>query len=560
MRLTIKTRLMGGFGIVLLLMVIAGTLATIKLFDMKHEVDSIVDSSAEKVRLGGEIRTDMLQVIRAEKDIITANSREEMEKYAASIGETIKEMTKDRETMRGLSGEEGKALLDRFKGAWDEFMVMHKQIRQLAMQDSKAKAEELSTGKGRDLANQAEEAMDNVIKRNEKVMRADKATSDQNYASTRNLLIGFALISILIGIALSWWIIKNIEKGLGRAMKATNAVAEGDLTQEIEITSSDEIGVLLRYIKAMLLKLREIVAEVKAASDNVASGSQQLSSTSEELSQGATEQASSAEEASSSMEEMSSNIQQNADNAQQTEKIALKSAEDAREGGEAVAATVEAMKEIAQKISIIEEIARQTDLLALNAAIEAARAGEHGKGFAVVASEVRKLAERSQTSAGEISKLSSSSVDIAEKAGEMLTKLVPDIQKTAELVQEIAAASNEQNTGAEQINQAIQQLDQVIQQNASGSEEMASTAEELAGQAEQLQNAISFFKVEEDRRHVEHQPMRKSTPVKKSRSDSARPAEKMKKEETDHNGEGFQIDLSHGSGKGNGEDQEFVKY
>jgi len=195
------------------------------------------------------------------------------------------------------------------------------------------------------------------------------------------------------------------------------------------------------------------------------------------------------------MEQMAANIKQNADNALQTEKIALKSAEDAKEGGEAVAQTVSAMKQIAEKISIIEEIARQTDLLALNAAIEAARAGEHGKGFAVVASEVRKLAERSQTSAAEISSLSGSSVEVAEKAGNMLVKIVPDIQKTAELVQEISAASNEQNAGADQINKALQQLDQVIQQNSSASEEMASTSEELSGQAEQLQTTINFFKI-----------------------------------------------------------------
>jgi methyl-accepting chemotaxis protein len=179
----------------------------------------------------------------------------------------------------------------------------------------------------------------------------------------------------------------------------------------------------------------------------------------------------------------------------QTEKISIKSSIDAKEGGKAVVETVAAMKEIATKISIIEEIARQTNLLALNAAIEAARAGEHGKGFAVVASEVRKLAERSQSAAGEISTLSTRSVAIAEQAGEMLTKMVPDIQKTSELVQEITASSKEQDTGAEQINKAIQQLDQVIQQNASASEEMASTSEELSSQAEQLQDSISFFNI-----------------------------------------------------------------
>jgi methyl-accepting chemotaxis protein len=201
------------------------------------------------------------------------------------------------------------------------------------------------------------------------------------------------------------------------------------------------------------------------------------------------------------MEESTASIQQNTENARQTEKIAGKAAQDATDAGQSVASTVKAMKEIAQKISIIEEIARQTDLLALNAAIEAARAGEHGKGFAVVASEVRKLAERSQTAAGEISKLSSSSVEIAESAGTMLDKLVPDIKKTSDLVKEIAAGSEEQNTGAAQINKAVQELDKIIQQNAAASEEMASSSEELASQAEQLQSAIEFFKVTDDSGH-----------------------------------------------------------
>jgi methyl-accepting chemotaxis protein len=216
------------------------------------------------------------------------------------------------------------------------------------------------------------------------------------------------------------------------------------------------------------------------------------------VSKGASSQAASAEEASSSMEQMVSNIKQNADNAQTTDKIANKSSQDAQDSGKSVLEAVVAMKEIASKISIIEEIARQTNLLALNAAIEAARAGEHGKGFAVVASEVRRLAERSQKAAAEINGLSTSTLKVSEKSGEMLNKLVPDIQKTAELVQEITAASKEQDTGSSQINQALQQLEKVIQENASASEEMASTTEELTGQADQLVSALSFFRTGEE--------------------------------------------------------------
>lgn len=307
-------------------------------------------------------------------------------------------------------------------------------------------------------------------------------------------LTGLLCISVFV---LS--IINHVLKSLGGepdyVKETVTAVANGDFTLTVATKENDTSSMLYAF-KGMVDKLRAVVMEVTAASDNVASGSQELSSGAQQLSQGTTQQAASVEEASSSMEEMTATIKQNSDNAAQTEKIARKSATDATESGTAVSRTVSAMKEIAGKILIIEEIARQTNLLALNAAIEAARAGEHGRGFAVVASEVRKLAERSQTAAAEISKLSSSSVEVAEQAGQMLAKLVPDIQKTAELVQEISAASTEQTSGADQISVVIQHLNQVIQQNAGASEEMASTAEELSSQADQLRSIISFFKVD----------------------------------------------------------------
>ncbi|MBD3306663.1 hypothetical protein GF339_09605 [candidate division KSB3 bacterium] len=271
-------------------------------------------------------------------------------------------------------------------------------------------------------------------------------------------------------------------------------LAAGNLTIEVQERSDQDT--LMQALNAMIKRLNRIVNDVKIASENVASGSQAMSSSATQMSQGATEQAASAEEASASMEQMAANIRQNSDNAVQTEKIAVKAAQDAQKGGHAVANTVKAMQEIVQKISIIEEIARQTHMLSLNATIEAAKAQEYGKGFGVVAAEVRTLAERSQTAAVEINQVAYRSIGVAEKAGELLRQLVPDIQQTAELVQEISAASGEQNTGATQINQAIQQLDQVIQHNASTSEEMAATAEQLAGQSEQLRHVMAFFRVE----------------------------------------------------------------
>ncbi|HWR03361.1 MAG TPA: methyl-accepting chemotaxis protein [Humidesulfovibrio sp.] len=315
-------------------------------------------------------------------------------------------------------------------------------------------------------------------------------------AAASGILIGGLAIAFVISIVLALFLTRGITRPVMLGVDFAKRMAEGDFTGRLDIEQKDEIGVLAQALNDMVARLRVVVSDVRGATDNVASGSEELSASSESLSQGATEQAAAIEEVSSSIEEMASNIRQNADNAQQTERIALQAAKDAQEGGVAVGQAVVAMKNIAEKISIIEEIARQTNLLALNAAIEAARAGEHGKGFAVVAAEVRKLAERSGNAAGEISELSSSTVTVSEKAGEMLMKLVPDIQRTAELVQEIAAATGEQNSGAEQINKAIQQLDQVIQQNASASEEMASTSEELSSQAQQLQQTMSFFRVD----------------------------------------------------------------
>ncbi len=290
--------------------------------------------------------------------------------------------------------------------------------------------------------------------------------------------------------------LQTMTANLRETAKVADAIAQGDLTAEPKpLSDQDTLGLAL---KGMVEKLRIVVREALAASANVSTGSQQMAASADELSSGATEQAAAAEEASASMEEMASNVRQNADNAGQTHTIAQKSASDAEASGEAVIRAVAAMKTIAEKITIVQEIARQTDLLALNAAVEAARAGEHGRGFAVVASEVRKLAERSQTAAQEIGTLSGQTVSVAQQAGDMLTKLVPGIKKTAQLVEEITAACREQDVGADQVNQAIQQLDKVIQQNASAAEEMSATSEELAAQAGKLQESIAFFSLGEE--------------------------------------------------------------
>jgi methyl-accepting chemotaxis protein len=369
------------------------------------------------------------------------------------------------------------------------------QIRRLHAQGSVSEAQAVYTSDTR----AALEKVQGLLLKTADTAKENIMSEEQmlkNAVQTRVIVSVVSIAAILLGTLLGFIITKAITAPLQKGVDFTRAVASGDLHNHLDIEQKDEVGQLAGTLNSMVNTLRTVAANVLLVSDHVASGSRELTDRSNLMSQGATEQAASAEEASSSVEEMNATIKQNADNAQQTEKIALKSAVDALESGKAVTETVIAMKDIASRISIIEEIARQTNLLALNAAIEAARAGEHGKGFAVVASEVRKLAERSQVAAAEISTLSTSSVEVAEKAGRMLAKLVPDIQKTAELVQEISAASKEQTSGADQINSAIQQLNQVIQQNAGAAEEMSSTAEELSAQAEQLQSTMAFFKVD----------------------------------------------------------------
>ncbi|MBF0552690.1 MAG: methyl-accepting chemotaxis protein, partial [Deltaproteobacteria bacterium] len=281
---------------------------------------------------------------------------------------------------------------------------------------------------------------------------------------------------------------------LNEVTRLAQEIASGNLMVKVERRSKNDE--LMMALEKMVADLTDIAVNVQTAADQVASGSQEISTSTTGISQGTAESAASVEEVSASMEQMSSTISQNADNARQTAAIAKQAAIDAQTGGKSVAETVIAMKSIAEKIGIIEEIARQTNMLALNAAIEAARAGEHGKGFAVVAAEVRKLAERSQNAAKEISTLSNSSLEVADQAGRLIENIVPSIQKTADLVQEINASSNEQSSGIQQVTKAVQQLDQVIQQNAGATEEMASASEELSGQAEQLRDVVSFFKLD----------------------------------------------------------------
>ncbi|MBI5142464.1 MAG: MCP four helix bundle domain-containing protein [Nitrospirae bacterium] len=474
-----------GFGLVLCLLLCTGGIGWWGVSTISSEVDALLKHEGKLLEHSLMVKSQILTLRRFEKDaFINIASRDKRNEYQAKwkaednkLADLLELIEKD------MAHEEDKKMIRALK---DDHAVYASGFGKV-FNDISAGVITTTTEANaamsafKDDIHRMEKGSEEIAALASKDLVEEELALDHIVSRATSVIAVIALLSIVLTVAGGVFITRAITGPVTQAFRASDSLAKGDLTVVIEASGKDETGRMLASMGNMTEKLREIVGSVKAAVDNVSSIGQQLS-------QGATEQAASAEETSSSMEEMSAAIKQNADNAHQTEKIALKAAEDAKHGGAAVNETVAAMKDIAARISIIEEIARQTNLLALNAAIEAARAGEHGKGFAVVAAEVRKLAERSQKAAGEISKLSVSSVEVAETAGKLLDRIVPDIQRTADLVQEISAASSEQNAGVSQINQAMQQLDKVIQQNAT-------VAEELATQGEQLRDSVSFFRL-----------------------------------------------------------------
>ena len=548
MRVTIKAKLAGTFAIVLLLLAVVVGVGVSKVNALNVMIADIIDGPAQRIKLSLTADGDISRAIRAEKNMMMTQDVAQKRSFDSSFGQYDAKIEESLNDGLKIATVQGRPVWTKALEEWHSYKNISDRARALALQNQNAEAAAMSMTEGRAVAVRLSETLTKLAGITQGQMDKAKIDSATLYASARTTLMTTAVVALLIAVAGALWIALLVSKGLRKIDEAVSAVADGDLSNEVHVASNDEIKDLVDTVNRMTVRLRETIGQTTQAAHNVAAGSQQLSSSSEQVSQGATEQAAAAEEASASMEQMAANIKQNADNATQTEKIARQSSLDAEQSGTAVQKAVIAMRTIAEKIGIVQEIARQTDLLALNAAVEAARAGEHGRGFAVVAAEVRKLAERSQTAAAEISGMSSDTVGAATQAGEMLTKLVPDIRRTAELVAEISAACREQDIGAVQINEAIQQLDKVTQQNASASEQISSTSEELASQAEELQESIAYFRV--DGQGAQTRPVRRPAPRPAKARRKAVPARSGSVADQQARVRGFALDLTNGGPDG----------
>ncbi len=631
MRATIKLKLGATFAIVLTLLLGMAVLAASKLSEMNDVTTQLVTGPVARLDRAETLNERISYALRMEKNLALSSDDQQMRVFDGDLMRARTDITSLIETGLATATPAGRPIWAEIKNDYTAWLPINDTVRRLGLANHNEEAGALSMTKSRELAAKISEGTMQLVKNAKADMDAAKQNADAIYNSARNTLFVISGLALLIALVGAVWIARIVSQGLKRISVAIEAVAIGDIEQEVTVTTNDEIKDLVDTVNHMTANLRQsarladtiaegdlsidhqalsdkdllghalirmttnlrksaelaetiaggdltvnhrplsdrdslgqalvmmierlrgVVGDATLAAKNVAAGSQQLSSSSEQMSQGATEQAAAAEEASASMEQMAANIKQNADNASQTEKIARQSSQDAEISGAAVQKAVGAMRTIAEKIGIVQEIARQTDLLALNAAVEAARAGEHGRGFAVVAAEVRKLAERSQVAAGEISGMSSDTVAAAQQAGEMLGSLVPDIRRTAELVAEISAACREQDIGATQINAAIQQLDQVTQQNAAASEQISATSEELASQAEELEENIAFFRIDSGKRSAGRPSAsaRAATPAKK-----AKPAARTNAvADQQARIRGFALDMS--TGGPDGEDADF---
>ena len=499
--MSIAKKLALGFGLVLFFLLVVSGVGYWGTESVAGAIAGVISGPEKMVEHSERARANIVELRRFEKDYFLNVGDREKESDYSNKWSTQREhlMARLADLEKYAANDEDKKLISTMREEFGKYEVgFHQAQAEIAAGQIKtAEAGNVAMIPFKDSIHAMEQAAEDLGTKQEEVAMKQGELMAAFATRTVNIMFSIVGLAIFLAVTAAFVITRSVVRPVN-AMDiylAQLSSGEGDLTRRMEFASRDEVGKMATSLNSFVEKLEKIIIEVKGGAGAIASASQQVASSSSSLSQGTSEQATSVEETTSSLEEMSASINQNADNSRKMEQVAAKGAREAEESGKAVSQTMDAMKSITQKIEIIEEIAYQTNLLALNAAIEAARAGEHGKGFAVVATEVRKLAERSQAAAKEITTLASDSVKVAEHSGKLLEELVPSIRKTADLVQEVSSASREQSSGVTQINKAMAQVDQVTQRNASSAEELSSTAEELAAQAEALTQLMNFFKV-----------------------------------------------------------------
>jgi methyl-accepting chemotaxis protein len=545
----VGVRLALAFGMVLALMGVIIVVGVQRLAELNEEIDAITDVNNVEIQHATTMSSLSLGIGTYLRNMVIFTDPSAVKAELASIRESVKALDEEGETLARMfqantdTTAQQRETLAKVTALLKELVPLREQIAELALAGKRDEAIRVLVTEYQPKNVVARDALASLVELETKLNEADAARAGEEYHGGQRIMIALGTLAAVLALLVGFFVTRAILKQLGgepsyvahvlRTVAAGDlsievatkkgdqssmlfatrsmvedlrrmiddvggtmrALSEGDLSKTIDKDYPGRYGDLKEYANSTVLKLSMIIGEVNSATDSLTSAAEEVSTTAQSLSQAASEQAAGVEETSAAIEQMTASIAQNTDNAKVTDNMAAKASREAAEGGESVKATVQAMKQIALKIGIIDDIAYQTNLLALNAAIEAARAGEHGKGFAVVAAEVRKLAERSQVAAQEISTVATGSVELAEKAGKLLDEIVPSIKKTSDLVQEISAASQEQSSGVGQINSAVTQLSQTTQQNAASSEELAATAEEMSGQAEQLQQTMSFFKI-----------------------------------------------------------------